>query len=198
VNLQRVLLLIVVTFAVMAVARAQTPTKSDLVGAWTLNADLTDKPAPRAETDDSDRGRDGRGRGFGRRGGGMGPGGIRRGGDPQAAARLREALRDLAVPADHLTIVETASMIIITSSEGRTTRLAPDGSKVREEHTNIERRTKWDAGNLVSEISGLGPGKITQTFAVSPETHQLRVTLVVEGRANEPPRTISQVYDRSS
>ena len=78
-------------------------------------------------------------------------------------------MRELTNPADRLTIVETESMVIITSSEGHTTRLAPGGSKVKDEHTNVERRTRWESGKLVSEISGLGPGKMTQTFAVDAD-----------------------------
>lgn len=128
------------------------------------------------------------------RGGGMGMGQGRRG-DPQAAARLRDAMRELTNPADRLTIVETESMVIITSSDGHTTRLAPGGAKVKDEHTNVERRTRWEGGKLVSEISGLGPGKKTQTFAVDADGRQLRITLLMEGGRDTLPQTLTHVYD---
>ena len=84
--------------------------------------------------------------------------------NPDDMARMRDAMRDLTSPPSHLTIVETDSMIVMTSADGRTTRLAPDGKKVKDDNTGIERKTKWDGEKLVTEISGLGPmGKATQT-----------------------------------
>ena len=47
----------------------------------------------------------------------------------------------------------------------------------------------------MSEINGLGPGKMTQTFAVDPEGKQLRMTVVMEGGRSGQPRTVTQVYD---
>ena len=52
----------------------------------------------------------------------------------------------------------------------------------------------------MSEISGLGPGKMTQTFSVDPESHQLKVIVEMEnrgGRSNQP-RTITHVYDKDT
>ena len=170
----------------MAGGSQQAPAKPSLTGAWTLNKDLSDKAPERG-----DREQDGRG---GRRGGGgMGRGG--RGSDPQDMARTRDAMRDLLESADRLTIVETESMVIVTSSDGRTTRLSPDGKKIKDENTNAERRTRWDAGKLVSEISGLGPGKITQTFSIDQDTRQLRIVLLLEGGRDSQPRTITHLYD---
>jgi len=141
------------------------------------------------------------------RGGGMGRG---PGMNPEDMARMRDAMRDLTDPSDHLTIVETDSMIVITASDGRTTRLSPDGKKIKGDNTGIERKTKWDGGKLVTEISGLGPaGKATQTLAADPETHQLRITVQMEGGpaigSGQGPsagsgqgrgqRTITHVYD---
>jgi hypothetical protein len=184
-----------------------------IAGAWTLNADLSDKPADRGdrgERGDGDargRGNGGFGRGGGRGGyggGGYGGRGMGRGGNnpgtgmnPEAMARMRDAMRDVTNPSDHLTIVQTDSMVVVTGADGRTMRLSPDGKKIKDENTGVERKTKWDGGKLVSEISGLGPGKMTQAFAVDPESHQLRVTVLMEGRGGQSnqPRTITHVYD---
>src|SRR5204862_7043801 len=97
----------------------------------TLNNDLSDQPG----RDQRDGGTGGTG--GGRRGGGRGPGGGgRRGGgggfgggwgrgggqgagatmNPDDMARMRDALRDLTSPPSHLTIVETDSMIVMTSA----------------------------------------------------------------------------------
>jgi hypothetical protein len=182
-----------------------TAAKTTLTGAWTLNKDLSDKAPERGEREQDGRGGRRGGGGMGRGGGGMGRGGFGggmgrggRGSDPQDMARMRDAMRALVESADRLTIVETESMVIVTSSDGRTTRLSPDGKKIKDENTNAERRTRWDAGQLVSEISGLGPGKITQTFSVDQDTRRLRIVLLMEGGRDAQPRTITHVYDADS
>ena len=96
-------------------------------------------------------------------------------------------------PPAHLTIVQPENMIIITGPDGRTTRLSPDDKKIKDESTKIERRTKWDGGKLVSEISGLGNGKIVESYFVDPERHQLHVT--VRSDNDRRPLTINRVYD---
>ena len=205
----------------------QGPERHALAGAWTLNNDLSDQAGRGDQRDQGDGergrgdgGRRGPGGGGGRRGGGGfggGRGGGRGGGmgrgaavNPEDMARMRDALRDLTNPSNRLTIVETESMIVITSADGRTTRLSPDGKKIKDDNTGIERKTKWDGGKLVTEISGLGPaGKATQTLSADPETHQLRIVVQMEGGrwagAGQGPspgsgqgrgsRTITHVYD---
>jgi hypothetical protein len=179
-------------------SRAQTADKPSIAGGWTLNADQSDRPSDR-EADRDGRGT--RGGGYGRRGGGRGGFGGGRGGygpgmreSAEETMRRREALRDIMNPPDHLVITETDSMIVMTGPDGRTTRLSPDGKKVKDENTGIERRTKWDAGKLVSEISGVNGMKLTETFAVAPETHQLRVSVQIEGGRGQA-RTVTHVYD---
>ena len=140
----------------------------------------------------------GRGGGFGRGGGGgFGRGGMGRGGDMdrESMARMRDAMLDLTNPSSHLTITQTDSMVVITAADGRTTRLSPDGQKIKDDNTKIERKTKWDGGKLVSEIGGLGPGKTTQTFSVDPDSHQLRITVQMEGGRAGQARTITNIYD---
>ena len=185
-------------------SRAQTSDTASLTGGWTRNKELSDQPSDRAEGGGSDtRGRRG---GFGGGGGGGRRGGYGRGGgggfggagqtpDPDAMARARDAMRDILNPPDHLVITETESMVVLTGADGRTTRLSPDGKKIKDENTHVERKTKWDGGKLVVEISGVGPGKITQTYAVDSEHRQLRVTALVETRGSQSPRTITHVYD---
>ena len=178
-------------------SRAQT--KPSLTGAWTLNTGLSDQPQGRGEpSGDTGRrrgGGSGHGHGFGRgrmgRGGGDAP---RPEADRDATARKREAIRDIMDPSERLTITQTETMIVITTAEGRTTRLSPDGSKIKDDNTGIERKTRWDGDKLVSDISGAGPGKITQTYVVDPEHHQLRITASLQGARGQP-RTVTHVYD---
>jgi hypothetical protein len=180
---------------------AQSDASSSVVGAWTLNKDLSDAPQERS-SDGRDQSNGGGGGGGGRRrgGGGFGRGGGGGGGDtssrqdPEQTARIREAMRDILNPPAHLTIVQTDTMVIVTGPDGRTIRLSPDGKKVKDDSTKSERKTRWDAGKLVSEISGLGSGKITETYTADPEHHQLHIDALV------PPRTdpIHHVYDADS
>ena len=205
-------------------SRAAAADSHAIAGTWTLTNDLSDQPGREQRDQEAGAGRRGYGGrgpggGGGRRGGGGfggggwgGRGGSRSGAgmNPEDMARLREAMRDLTNPSNHLTIVETESMIVLTSADGRTTRLSPDGKKIKDDNTGIERKTKWDGGKLVTEISGLGPGgKATQTIAADPESHQLRIVVQMEGGRSaggrqgpsagggqgSGPRTITHVYD---
>lgn len=187
---------------------AQADKGVGLVGAWTLNKDLSDAPqAPGAgegpgRGDPGSTGDPGRrgGGGGGRRGGGFGGGG--RGGgfgggapvarNPDEVARMRDAMRDITNPPDHLVIVATDTLIVLTGPDGRTTRLSPDGKKIKDDNTNIGRQTKWDGTKLVSEITGLPAGRVTETYVVDNDHHQLHVTAQFEGSQG---RTISHVYD---
>jgi len=190
----------VIGAALCVTAHAQTPKRNDaIVGAWTLNRSASDLGS--GEDDNRDGREDGRrgdGRGGGRRGGGFGGGGFGRGGfgnqaqNQEAAQRLRDALRQELQAPDHMTIVASETTVIITTPDGHTTRLAIDGTKIKDESTGVERRTRWSAGSLVSEISGLGRGKITETYAVEAESKQLRVKLDVDGVRKT---TQTRVYD---
>jgi hypothetical protein len=186
---------------------AQQP-PSSIVGVWTLNADRSDHPE-----DTPQRGRpEGRGRfggggsggGFGGRrggggfgggfGGGRGGGGGR--GTPEEMQRRRDAMRALTDAPDRLTITQTDTTVIVTTGDGRTTRLATNGSKVKDDSTGIERKTKWDGDHLVSEISGIGRGKIVETYAVDAESHELVISLQLPGGNGREGITRHRVYDR--
>ena len=194
-----------------AESRAQTPPQAPpITGAWTLNADLSDKPPSQSQSSEGDSsgrrsgsgGGGGGGMGRGGMGGGRhGGGGMGRGGmgggaanaNPEDAQRLRDAMRDITNAAPHLTIVQTDSqMVVVTTGDGIVTRLSPDGKKIKDDSTKIERKTKWDGAKLVCEISGAVPVKMTETYEVVPEQHQLVITLVTD---TKPPVTRRHVYD---
>jgi len=190
-------------------SRAQTPPATNsIVGGWTLNKDLSDQPQ-----DDLASGENARGAspGGGRRGGGFGGGGAggrRRGGfgggggggnggytgNPGDLLRSRNAIRDILNPPSHLVIVQADTMILMTAPDGRTLRLSPDGKKVKDDTTKIERRTKWVGDKLVSEVTGLGSTKLTETYSIDSELHQLRVAAQIEGGGNQK-RAVTHVYD---
>jgi hypothetical protein len=188
--------------------------QSPIVGAWTLNKELSDVPQDSSSAERSGNGgggsRNGGGGGGGRRrgGGGFGGGGFGGGrqgggggqgapvGDPQEIQRMRDAMHDLLNPPDHLTIVQTENMVIVTGADGHTIRLSTDGKKIKDDSTKIERRTKWDGDKLVSEINGLPLGKITETVSVDAERHQLRISLTNDD--DRRPLMMSHVYDADS
>jgi hypothetical protein len=194
-----------------AASQAQAPAPATgLAGAWTLNKDVSDQPKVGTEGE-GESGRGGYGRGGGGEGGGFGRGGGMRGGmgrggyggggggmSQEERERTRAAMRDIMTPPERLTIVQAESMIVITTGDGRVTRLSPDGKKIKDENTKIERRTKWDGGKLVSEITGLGPRKLTQTFAVDEEHRQLRISVQTDAGRSGQPRTTTHVYDQDT
>ena len=205
----RFLLVSTVTIAAAAafIVHADTPKPNEgVVGAWTLNKEasqLDTQTGDNSGRDGDNSGRRGGNNGFGggRRRGGFGGGGFGGGGggansqtpqDREAAQRMRDALRQEMQAPDHMTVVLSGSTVIITTPDGHTTRLSTDGSKIKDESTGVERKTKWDGGKLVSEVNGLGRGKITETYSVDAEAKQLRIKLDVDG-----PRKASQtrVYD---
>jgi len=182
--------------------RAQTQTAdpaATIVGAWSLNADLSDKPQDRSQDSGQTSGRR-QGGGGGRRGGFGGGLGGRYGGGAggntmgvEDRQRMRDAVREIMNAPDRLTITEADSMVIITSGDGHVDRLAPNGKKIKDESTGIERRTKWDGNRLVCEISGAGPRKITETYSPDPDHKQLRVVVQVDSPGQ--PTTVNRVYD---
>jgi hypothetical protein len=93
-----------------------------------------------------------------------------------------------------MTIVQTESMIVVTARDGRTTRLAPDGKKIKDESTNVERKTRWENGKLVSEISGTA-GHATEIYSVNPAQHELLVIVRLESSgADENVRVLHRLY----
>jgi hypothetical protein len=178
-------------------------TGASIVGAWTLDNDLSDPVPERGQPGERRGGGGGRGRGgrgggvrgggggggFGRAGGGAGGGG-----DMEQMRRKMQAMRDIMAPADRLTITRTDSLVIITAGDGRTTRLAPDNKKVKDDSTGIERKTHWNGDSLVTEIKGAGPGKITETYAIDPKTHHLTITLQSDNARMPNGGVIHHVY----
>jgi hypothetical protein len=185
-----------------------TPAPASIVGAWTLNKDLSDAQGATSQRGDRSgpgggsggrRGGGGYGRG-GRGGGGFGGGGFGGGGraggggNPDDMRRMRDAMQEILEAPDRMTITQTESMVILTTGDGRTTRLSTDNKKVKDDSTGIERKTHWDKDQLVSEISNAGPNKVTQTFLVNPDSHRLTVTFDFgNGDKGRPPS--HRVYD---
>jgi len=85
-------------------------------------------------------------------------------------------------------------MIIVTAGDGRTTRLSADDKKIKDESTSIERRTKWDSGKLVSEITGAA-GRITEIYSANTAHRELIVIVRIEASGrDQPARVLHRIY----
>ena len=172
---------------------------ASIIGAWTLNKDLSDAPPERPQgADQTGRGGFGGrrgGGGFGRGGFGGGPPGGRSS-SPEAQRRRTEAVRAIMEAPSRLTVTQTESLVIVTAGDGRTTRLSLDGKKIKDESTGIERQARWDGNKLVTDITGAGPGKISETYAIDHEHGRLNVTVQVENSRGPNAGVIHRVYDR--
>ncbi len=175
-------------------AERDSEAPTSIVGVWTLDKKMSDVADDRPRGGGGQRSRGGGG--FPGGGGGFPGGGHTQ--DPDEVARRQEAWRDLVMAPDHMTIVQTESMIIITARDGRTTRLSPDGKKIKDESTNIERKTKWEDGKLVSEISGTA-GRAIETYSVNPVQHELLVVVRLESSGpDEYVRMLHRLYTLDS
>src|SRR5438093_1375813 len=114
---------------------------------------------------------------------------------PAGRSRDVNAVRGLLLPG--MVVVITALIGVWLAAESRAQAPSPAGSIAGGWTLNKELSDKpqWDAGKLVSEVSGLGPGKITETYAVDPEHHQLMVTVAMENSRMPQPMTQHRVYD---
>jgi len=190
--------------AASAAAQQAQADAGSIVGVWTLNKEASDATPERPSGDDRARGggggygggrgrRGGGGGGYGR-GGGGGGGGARSGGDPEDIRRRIQAVRDIMGAPERLTITETESLVIITAGDGRTTRLSPDGKKIKDESTGLERKTRRENGTLISEITG-GREKMIETYAVDRERHQLTITVKIDNSHAPNGGVVHHVYD---
>ena len=177
--------------------------KPDLTGAWQLNRDQSDDPqkklkgtktgtwtTPRAGTGGVTGGIAGAHGGFGGVGGPA---------YEQENPAMREAMGALTEAPEKLTIVYRDADVVLTSGEGVVQTLRANGDTVLEKTAgghDVERTTKWDGSNLITEVKMSGGVKLTQTYTRSADGRQLFVTSRLEG----PGRVVDvrRVYDAAA
>jgi hypothetical protein len=114
--------------------------------------------------------------------------------DSSRLRRVRDALRGgLDTPA-RLSITQTASMVIVTTSNGYTTRLSPGTRGIKDESTGIEMKTRWDKSSLVTEITGLADDKIVETYSTDT-AHRLHVVVKLPMKRRAQPSDIYRIYE---
>jgi hypothetical protein len=181
---------------------------SAMVGVWTLDKDLSDRP-----DQGMDRGEGGRGGGMpggmgggGGRGGGMpggmgggmpGFGGGRR--DPDEAKRANRITKDLVSPADRLTIVQDGPVLLMTSGDGRAIKWLSDNQE-QERLTGdgvIKSRARWNGAVFTVEEKIQDGPKVTRTFIVSSDRNQLILVLRMDGGDGPGQMTAHHIYTRA-
>jgi hypothetical protein len=110
--------------------------------------------------------------------------------------RTRDLVRELLEPSTRLTIVMRSGEVAITDARGRTQRFATNGTKEKHQLNagTIDTKTRWNGSQLVQEISASNGLKLVDTYAIDPQTGQLRLTLKFEG-GRGPEEPMQRVYD---
>jgi hypothetical protein len=159
------------------------PAAERVSGAWTLNKDLSTKPAtpPGQQTRGGDRSGGG---GGGRRGGfgggrmGGGPSGGRSGGRGGDAAKGMNLVRELGQSPDSLTIVLHDAALSITDSDGVSRKFAVDGKteKIAIGGDSIDVKSRWNDDAIEQEFKA-GSMKLVRTIETTTDGHQLVITV---------------------
>lgn len=174
-----------------------------LNGAWTLNKDLSTKPAaaPGQGGSSGDRG----GGGGGRRGG---FGGGRMGGGRSGGARSRiqdgvkamALIRELGQSPDALTMVLHDAALSITDSDGVSRRFTVNGKSetVAIGGDTIDVKSRWDDDALEQEFK-VGSTKLIRTIETTTDGHQLVITVRPKGEDERQGGRFDRfVYDRKA
>ena len=151
-----------------------------LAGTWTLLRTAGDAPAGEASGDRPRRRVDAAIAGLGI--------------DSARLRRVQDTLRGILDTPVRLSIVQTTSMVIVTASNGYTTRLSPGTRGIKDESTGIEMKTRWDKDSLVTEITGITSDTITETYSMDA-AHRLHVVVKLPStrRGQEP--NIHRIYE---
>lgn len=184
----------------LPVAGAPPQDRADLQGVWILNRDRSDTLS------DQDRGNPksgwlGSGPGMGGNGP-MGGAGVKgpltggRGVDPALRERMRELARVAFEAPERLVVTDEGSALRLVNDDGHVTRLEPNGSKTQEiaGTLQVERRTRWDKGRLVTELKAKdGGGEVKQVY--TRDGNRLLVESTFEGEVASRAETMKFVYD---
>jgi hypothetical protein len=184
--------------------------KPTIIGTWKLNLDESDDPRKKLEeARNSSGGGYGGGHGGVRVGGGWPGGGYpggggggyggHRGGSQGVSDEDRARMAELLHPADSLSIAQKEAEVDLTDDQGRKRVYYTDGRKLEKskDANNQELAAKWDHERLTSEEKGPHGGKITRSFAPSPDGTQLYETLNIESSRSNRTVYIRYVYDRA-
>jgi hypothetical protein len=172
----------------------QSAAKPKLAGTWKLNKDQSDDPHKKMQQAMGGSGGQGEGHGWGGRGRGQ-----EGGGEGNGHGRGAGMMDDLS----QLTIEQTDSKVKVTGASGRVLALYPSseqGSSTpssggRGDEAGATSTAQWQGNQLVVVTQGMHRGKMTRTYALSPDGSQLYVTTQMESKRFSQPVTFRLVYD---
>lgn len=186
--------------------RPEVPARKDILGAWRFNKDDSDDPRDKIHrsSDDSNRNPGGSGGpriGFpggplGGPGGGNGPyGGQRRTQDDDSSR-----LGDLVNPVREFQVIRhNQGDPEVEMYDDREHRLIfyTDGRQIEKQKDSSlqEISARWDGNRLVTDEKAPHNGKLTRTFEISSDGHQLLETIRVTDSKGNHPININYVYD---
>jgi hypothetical protein len=199
-----------------AIAADDTPTlRPVLSGEWALNKSMSSAPGVGGTPDDGGRmrgrgpggggpggGGHGGGMGGGRRGGMGGGGGGMRGGGPggaggrdEAFAAHRALMQEVMLLPARFTIAQDGDKISFIEPDGvvRTYLVNDKAEKHSLTNGTIETKSRWEKGALLMEVKPSDGMKITRTFALRTDAHQLEVTTTFDRGPKDAKRIT--VYD---
>jgi hypothetical protein len=115
------------------------------------------------------------------------------------SAPSRDEMRRVAEPQPVLQIVWHESHYAVTDAEGHVLILRPDGATVKAPQAwpALDRTTKWDGRELVTEVKLSSGARVTQNYASDDEGFRLVIRTRVEGGHARNALSYKWVYDQA-
>jgi hypothetical protein len=171
------------------------PPNTSLTGTWKFNTDDSDDGRKKMQESHGGHG----GHGGGGYPGGGGGGGMHGGGygGGRPTDEDREKMHELLEPSTTLNLVRKDNELDLTDAENRKLIFFTDGRKVEKgkDDTYQQIPAQWKDGNLVSNEKGLRGGKLSRTFELGQEGHQLYETIRMNSMRSNSTVVIRYVYD---
>jgi hypothetical protein len=170
------------------------PPNTTLNGSWKLNTNDSDDGKKKMQQSRGG-GRSGHGGGYPGGGGGGMHGGGSGGGRP--SDEDREKMHELLEPSTTLNIVKKDNELDVTDAENRKLIFFTDGRKTEKAKDDAYQQipAQWKDGDLVSNEKGLRGGKLSRTFELGQEGHQLYETIRMNSMRSNSTVVIRYVYD---
>jgi hypothetical protein len=174
--------------------KSSLPPNTTLSGTWKLNTDDSDDGRKKLQQARSHSGGGHGGYPGGYPGGGMHGGGN---GGGRLSEDDRDRLRELVDPASRLTLVRKDSELDLTDDMDRKRVFITDGRKPEKSKDDSyqEIPAQWKSGAIVSNEKDPRGGKLSRTFELGQEGHQLYETIRMNGARSGSTVVIRYVYD---
>jgi hypothetical protein len=183
----------------------EIPPRKNILGAWRFNKDESDDPRQKVKdtSQDPNSGHGGGGYGGPRIGfpGSGGPmGGGPYGGPPRSQSDDSARLGDLVNPAREIQVLrhnEGDPEVEMIDDRDRRYIFYTDGRKIeKQKEPGLQQiSARWDGNRLITDETAAHNGKLSRTFEVSSDGHQLLESIRVTDSKGNHPMTINYTYD---